>query len=874
MARARLRNQALKPDPATGGYLPMAGAVVNVYRRGTTTNIAEAMYATATGTVPLANPLTADSNGIYEAYCPRPQRVTIVATAGSTTATDDDEFTADSSDDAVTVQDFGAVGDAVKLSNVASTTRGSDIVTVSGAGFEAADVGKLLSLKDLGEATRVSTGSMTSGSPTLTASGAGFSSADLGKEIQVGNAGDYGDLFLALRSTIVSVTSSTEVTLADNAVRDTGSNKNVAYQHPTYTGTITAVLSSTQVRMDAAPTTSMIGAEATWGTDDSDAIQAAITASTGAVELTNGASYLVAAQITGKSGLRLRSDKATLIRHPALADAMLILPDGTSDVRLDGVALDGQHVPFIPLVWLSNATSNVAVTDCEFRDLGPGQAIRLDAGSTKHVLFRLEGCEFNRRLPRQGAYYDDENLYTVGAFDVSFIAITKNKFQGVSAVEVIATTPAACTSTSPMQSMEISNNEFVDSYPTALWIGSESGTYLQNAVAGGNTFNNCGVWTEKGALYGRHAGTAANISYIANKVRGGGYLGSSGGYAQGNIAQLLAVDAMSSPAVTNLLILDNEIDGSSSDGTPPPERNMGIQVTGDSISGLYIERNKLRNIGWHGIHVYGTSTASIFDLQIIDNRVRVAACASNSTYQGAGICLLEYLNRPVVAGNYCISNGVAADLVDGAGIALGGWSPSANSGFGAESRSDTILFAKLKGNVCTDPSGTRQNNGIILGYSPGGAHHPTFVSFDGNEVANNVVGSIVWDRTTERSHRFGRNPGFNTALGVPVYSGSLAYTGTATFTIPTDPNPFAFRLVATQVLGNSFARATYEGIRSDGGTPNQKLGTATTIEQGGTAPTIASTTPSSGTFTVTNNHNNASSSSIRVHLIAETWGGV
>jgi hypothetical protein len=71
---------------------------------------------------------------------------------------------------------------------------------------------------------------MTSGSPVLTSAAGGFTGADAGKAVMVNGAGPVADAnnTPALISTIVSVDSATQVTLADNAVR-TVSGQNAVY---------------------------------------------------------------------------------------------------------------------------------------------------------------------------------------------------------------------------------------------------------------------------------------------------------------------------------------------------------------------------------------------------------------------------------------------------------------------------------------------------------------------------------------------------------------------------------------------------------------------------------------------------------------------
>jgi len=128
-----------------------------------------------------------------------------------------------------------------------------------------AKVRETVSVKDFGAVgdTKVITGatSISSGSAALTLAGAGFTSGDVGKKIYVPGAGAAG---VTLSTTILSYTSATQVTLNANA----------------------------------STTLSAVSKQVTFGTDDTAAIQAAITSlSNGGRVLLSRGGYLITTQI-------------------------------------------------------------------------------------------------------------------------------------------------------------------------------------------------------------------------------------------------------------------------------------------------------------------------------------------------------------------------------------------------------------------------------------------------------------------------------------------------------------------------------------------------------------------------------------------------
>lgn len=871
MARARLAGTVQRWDATAGAFVAVSGASIRVYQLGTTTNITETMYASDSGATTLSNPLTTDSVGRYEAFRSPAGPVTLrISGTGIATYDATDAFVSDESDDEVSVQDYGAVPDAVKLASSASTTRNSTIVTVSGAGFTSDDVGKLISVVDLTAPSFHTAASITTGTKILTTSTAAFSTSDIGKTVEVQNANGSSAIW---RSTIASFTSSTSVTLADNAPL-TVVAKRAAWWVAPFTSTITAVLSSTQATVSAAPTASVVSAEATWGTDNGTAIQAAINAASGAVRFTGGSdlAYLVATALTLKSDLELRTDGAVILRHAAMVDALFTVPASASNVTARSLTVDCQHVSNVAAFYMTAPTTNVVLDRCEFRDCGNGMIAWWHSGTTKHTLPSLTHCQFNRRLPNQGANGLSEDLASVNISDASYVTVDGNTFAGINTVFIAAVTAAACTSSSPMQHVVVKDNQFEDCKSTTLYVSSDTSTYAHHWAATGNHFARCGVALEKGAMFGLTVGTFDSLTFSDNWIRGGGYNGSSSGYADANSPSLIQV-ASTSTTVTNVTIADNVVDGRPDNGSTPAAGSfqIGIRASGD-IDGCRILRNKVEYVMWYGIQAYGNGTGTEITGLVIDgNETRYCVLASDANNEGDGIAILNDATAPIVQNNQSSGHGPSGGALNyTAGIGIGVY----NSG--GDPNAATITSAIVRNNYCTDLGRARQIYGIRFART-GAVNHPTGAIIDGNTVNGNVTAGIYWDKTTDRQHVLSQNTGYNSGFGQPLVATGLTNTGTATFIIPTTFLPTTGLLVATQTdaTNHAFSANFYYVFRFDDGTARQDVSTSikTIVLNGGTPATIASTTASSGTFTVTNNHAGGGATSIiRVFFVPFNLG--
>lgn len=99
--------------------MPLPGATVTVYQEGTTTPLADAIYADSVGGATLANPVTADADGVVEFFLEVNRRVDLrVVKAGyaTQTVTEDvvgDTVMADAGAQVFNVVAYGATGDGI-----------------------------------------------------------------------------------------------------------------------------------------------------------------------------------------------------------------------------------------------------------------------------------------------------------------------------------------------------------------------------------------------------------------------------------------------------------------------------------------------------------------------------------------------------------------------------------------------------------------------------------------------------------------------------------------------------------------------------------------------------------------------------------------
>lgn len=870
MTRARAANAVMRYDAGADHLVPVASAEILLCQVGTSTPIDEVLYVDATSATTLANPFTADSLGRWEAYRATAGPVTArVSSAEIDTYDAAETFVSDQSDDEVSVQDYGASPDAVTLSAAASTTRGSAIVTVAGASFTAQDVGKLISVIPLTAPSFSTAASITASTPTLTTASPAFSTSDLGKTVEVQNANSSSAIW---RTTITAFTSSQSVTLALPSPQTVGPVRAAWWAAP-MSATILSVLSSTQVTVSSAPTVSVSGADVTWGTDNGLAVQAAITAvssgaSGGGVRFTGGSdlAYLLNQTISVPSGVRLVSDGAVITRSAAMTGVLFDVAAAAENVTFEDLTIDCQHVCGVPAVSIQAGTRAVTITDCEFRDIGNGATIWWRAGSTQHRLVRLTRCRLNRRLPNQGANGLVEDGIAVRIADASYVTVEGNAFNATNAIQIGPETPAACTAANPAQQIVVRDNQFIDAKCTTLNVSSVAGTYAHDIRVDGNQFRNCGTPLEKGALFATLQGTVDTLVFANNVVRGGGYQGSSAGYADLNSPESIGLRGTAA-GITNVVIDGNQLDGRPDDATNQTSYNLGITCR-TMIDNLKITNNVIQYFGWHGILIEGQDASHQMTGLVIDGN-RVTTCvlsqnAANTTTQGAGISILNYTPSPVISNNVSSGHGPSTGaLAYTAGIAIGVYTLTT---------SHTVTAPIFRNNVCSDLGRSRQQYGIMLSY-PGGPSHPTGATFDGNIVGGNLTGGIYFDKTSDRQHMLGWNPGYNTALGQPLISTGLTSTGTVDFIIPTFAVPFVGEIIVTQNQQgtDNSSVAIYQVLRWSGGASDIALSAPVTIALGGTAPTVAKLTPATGIMRATNNHV-AGTSTIRVFVIPKVLG--
>lgn len=249
-----------------------AGATCYIYEPGTTTPIAQTLYASDTGSATLSNPLTADSAGTITAWLKLGQRVRLKGTtlAGSTFDLEAQAGNPDPTNDPDrwNAKTYGAKGDGKQVTD-GVLAQGSTTLTSASAAWAAADVGKLVNVISTEAPAVVTDGAISISGTTLTSASAAWTSADVGKLVVVTGADSGGGY---LWTTISARISSTQVTLA-HAAGASITGAIVAYGKGTLTTTITARLSATQVTVAAAAAVAYSPATVTYGTDDTSKFQ-------------------------------------------------------------------------------------------------------------------------------------------------------------------------------------------------------------------------------------------------------------------------------------------------------------------------------------------------------------------------------------------------------------------------------------------------------------------------------------------------------------------------------------------------------------------------------------------------------------------------
>jgi len=171
------------------------------------------------------------------------------------------------------VKAYGARGDTIVLNG--SLTSGSATFHSGSADFTTADVGKTLSMQGGGTTRTVTDGAINSGSKSLTSATGAFTSADIGSEVNVAGAGAAGGtLSNVVIGWVVSTTNVILTTAASTTV--TGASTTISAPFVTTFSAYVGVQDMTMASGNAP--VSMSSMPFSYGTDDTVAINAAITA--------------------------------------------------------------------------------------------------------------------------------------------------------------------------------------------------------------------------------------------------------------------------------------------------------------------------------------------------------------------------------------------------------------------------------------------------------------------------------------------------------------------------------------------------------------------------------------------------------------------
>lgn len=233
-----------------------------------------------------------------------------------------------------TAKDFGTRGDAILTT--AAMTAASGALTKTSGSFTSADVGKKVVVQLAGATRTVADAAITTATAVLTSATAAFTSADVRSTITVAGAGAAGGL---LTATIVKVSSSTTVTLSVNA-STTVSAASITLK-AFLTTSISSVTTGVATLANVAGST-VSGVSVLYGTDDTTAIQAAITAAAvagGTVILPPG-NYITTSTLTPASNVTVRGVGAATALYMASTTAFAAF-SGTFSVGtpLTGFAL-------------------------------------------------------------------------------------------------------------------------------------------------------------------------------------------------------------------------------------------------------------------------------------------------------------------------------------------------------------------------------------------------------------------------------------------------------------------------------------------------------------------------------------------------------
>ena len=579
-----------------------------------------------------------------------------------------------------------------------------------------------------------------------------------------------------------------------------------------------------------------------------------------------GTVYRLGGAVSLASNVTLTAHGAVIRRTAGYSGALFAAASAVSNLRFEGLIVDQESRTGIGLACsLANGASRVTWQHCRFIGCSNARVIQANTGTAQnsHLTFRYSSIE--RTLGNQGAA--SENNGALYFYEPYQCRVEHSKFLGYGSVELLAINQTACGSASPSVGNRVQYNEFIGVQDTAVFVVAgydNDGTYpdancvMEDTRIVDNVYRDGGKWVEKGfcMVNPRHTSVMRGVKISRNSISNWGYNGASGGSAAPNTAQAIYVAGGSLTIMRNVQITDNIIDAAGSGGTPPSGSSQGIAVQA-YVQNLDISANQVANTGHLGIAVPGRTGASPLAMeraQIVRNTLSGCFCvAPTAATTGAGISLTSYVNHCRISENTVANTGYAG-AAEAAGIGVGYYEGGL---LGAE----TLTNIQVERNCCYDDRSPKyQAYGIRVGTlsgSPTNAQLPSRITLRHNETYDNLTqGVLVVVPSVGKTQNVisEDNPGYGADGDLVLMTTT---TGTIPFTIPigTLANPFIGELVAYTYSGDNIGVAVYGVVRNSQGTPNQIVTAApiwTRVIGTGVAPTIASTTPATGTFSVTN----------------------
>lgn len=274
---------------------------------------------------------------------------------------------------AATYDPNSVAGDAFNSSNTVFTATGTGAVARSVADR----LDEVISAKDFGakgdSAFVTGNTSITSGAAALTVVGASFTANDVGKSIQVPGAGAAG---ATLVTTILSYTSSTQVTLAANAGTTLSAvSKTVTY----YTDDTTALQAAADEAMSSGKTLFIPKGTYAYDTLSFDHAVGLNLEGDGAW----GASILMCTKTSG-------SNPATTFRSTFDCTVRGIVFSHMSATWINGYHVDASHA----LSGETNDTQGLFFQRCGFTSQGNNKYVARGAKLDQATLVTFEGCKF------------------------------------------------------------------------------------------------------------------------------------------------------------------------------------------------------------------------------------------------------------------------------------------------------------------------------------------------------------------------------------------------------------------------------------------------------------------------------------------------